>query len=385
MQFIFKYIAFFFLFNNVVFSLVGLYEIANTFFIVLMTFCLIITISSFKILKEIIFDKSFLFFFILNILNIIYYVFTEFGDYDSFKYLSARFIQFSIFSFSIYSLEEDFPNKFIKFLKYLTLGSLFISIIFNFPDIESRYMGVFFNPNEFSIVMVVGFALFLYTQKRSLTNYIFLVLFLLVIVLSGSRSAIIGLAIAILSYIFHFKSKNLNNIILIFISLFTFYFIGDQNNALKRIFETDQLINRKYEYLYAIDTFLQKPLFGHGLKNYAYIDFSLIQFDEIQIDYGAHNGYLSILVQYGIFFSILFYSVLIYYIVKVYKKKIVFFGENVLQTKFLFFLITYTLVNGMFENTLIGINFFQSNLFWITLSYFIFILYKKDESNSISN
>lgn len=385
MQTIFKYLAFFFLLNNVVFSLVGFYEIADSFFIVLMSFCLIITISSFKILKEIIFDKSFLFFFILNILNVIYYVFTELGDFESFKYLSARFVQFSMFSISIFALGEEFPNKFVKFLKYLTLGSLFTSIIFNFPNIESRYKGIFFNPNEFSILMVVGFALFLYTQKRSLINYLFLILFLFVIVLSGSRSAIIGLSIAILSYILHFRSKNINNIIFIIITLVIFSLIGGQNNAIQRMFEADLLINRKYEYLYAIDTFLQKPLFGHGLKNYAYIDFSLIQFDDVQIDFGAHNGYLSILVQYGLIFSILFFSVLINYLIKVYKKNIEFFGENILQTKFLFFLITYTLVNGMFENTLIGINFFQSNLLWITLSYFLFVIYKKDESNSILN
>ena len=87
------------------------------------------------------------------------------------------------------------------------------------------------------------------------------------------------------------------------------------------MFEFDLLINRKYEYIYAIDTFLQKPLFGYGLKNYAYIDFSLIQFDDVQIDFGAHNGYISILVQYGFVFSSVFFYVLIYYLEKIYSSK----------------------------------------------------------------
>ena len=101
--------------------------------------------------------------------------------------------------------------------------------------------------------------------------------------------------------------------------------------------EFDLFINRKYEYLYAIDTFLQKPLFGHGLKNYAYIDFSLIQFDDVQINFGAHNGYLSILCSVWRHFSTIFFSILFFYLNKVYRAKIEIFGENILQTKFLFF------------------------------------------------
>jgi hypothetical protein len=382
---IIKYLAFVFLINNIVFSIAGFYEFAEFFFLIFMGGSLLITLYSVKILKHVVFDRSFILFFILNFLNLVYYIFIELGDIESFKYLSARFVQFSVFSISIYTLKDDFPVKFIKLLKIITIASLFVSLAFNFPKFDTRYMGIFFNPNEFSIVMVIGFALILFTEKKSTINYLLLTLFLFVIVLSGSRSAIVGLSIAIFSYVLHHKSRNLNNILFIVLTMVAFSLLGGQNNAIQRMFEVDLLINRKYEYLYAFDTFLQKPVFGHGLKNYAYIDFSLIQFDDVQIDYGAHNGYLSILVQYGFIFSIIFFSVFFYFINKIYRSKIEIFGENVLQTKFLFFLITYTLVNGMFENTLIGINFFQSNLLWITLAYFLYVLYHKDESNSISN
>ena len=382
---ILKYLAFIFLLNNVVYTLKGINRFAEFFFIVFMIFSLSISIYSIKILKNVIFDKSFLLFFLLNFLNLVFYVFTEFGDVESFKYLSARFVQFSIFSTSIFTLNEDFPNYFIKFLKFTTIGTLLLSLIFNVPNFDSRYMGVFFNPNEFSIVMVIGFALILFVMRKSFINYLFLILFLFVIVLSGSRSAIIGLIIAMSIYVYHYKSKNITSVLFIIFSLIVFSLFTGQNNAILRLFESDLFINRKYEYLYAIDTFLQKPLFGHGLKNYAYIDFSLIQFDDVQIDFGAHNGYLSILVQYGLIFTILFMSILVYFLRSVFKPKIDFFGENILRTKFFYFILIYTLVNGMFENTLIGINFFQSNLFWVTLSYLLFYVHKKNETNSISN
>ena len=375
---IFKYLAFIFLLNNLLFGLKGFGQLSEYIFIILMSFSLMITIYSIKILRNIVFDKSFQLFFFLNFLNLFYYIFLEIGDLESLKYLVARFVQFSIFSISVYLLKDDFANKFINFLKFITVGTLLTSLAINFPNFETRYQGIFLNPNEFAIVMVIGFALILFTAKRTTINYSLMILFLFVIVISGSRSAIAGLAIAIITYIFHHKSRKLLNIFFIICSLTLFSFLGGQNNAFQRIFEFDLLINRKYEYLYAIDTFLQKPIFGHGLKNYAYIDFSLIQFDDEQINFGAHNGYLSILVQYGAIFSSIFFFILIYYLNKIYRAKIEIFGIKILETKFLFFLITYALFNGLFENTIIGINFLQTNLFWLTLAYFLNVLYRKE-------
>jgi len=114
---IIKYLAFVFLINNIVFSIAGFYEFAEFFFLIFMGGSLLITLYSVKILKHVVFDRSFILFFILNFLNLVYYIFIELGDIESFKYLSARFVQFSVFSISIYTLKDDFPVKFIKLLK----------------------------------------------------------------------------------------------------------------------------------------------------------------------------------------------------------------------------------------------------------------------------
>ena len=379
-----KYLAFIFLLNNLFFGIIKLNQLAENSFLLILGFSFLITIYSIKILKSVIFNKSFQLFFILNFLNLIYYVCFEFGDIDSFKYLSARFVQFSIFSITVYSFKNDLPRILIKFLKFVTISSLLGSLIFYFPDFQSRYSGIFINPNEFSILMVIGFSIILFVEKKSFINYLLLIMFLLAVVISGSRSAIAGLFIAVFSYIIYYKFKNIINVILILFLLIVFSIYAGENNAVQRMFELDILLNRKYQYLYAIETFLQKPLYGHGLKNYAFIDHSLIQFNDVKIDFGAHNGYLSILVQYGIIFSTIFFSIFFYYLYKIYKYQISFFGENHSEIRFLFFIVTYTLVNGLFENTIIGISFFQTNLFWLTIAYFIYILHEKNESNSIS-
>ena len=381
---IIKYLAFIFLTCNLLFGIESLNHLAENSFLIIIGLSFFISIYSLKILKNVIFNKSFQLFFILNLLNLIYYLCFEFGDIDSFKYLSARFVQFSIFSITIYSLKNDFPKILIKFLKFVTTSALLFSLILNFPDFESRYSGIFINPNQFSILMVIGFALILFNEKKSILNYSLLFLFLSAVVISGSRAAIAGLFIAIFSYVIHYKLKNLFNVVLILSLLFIFSLIGGENNGMKRIFELD-FLNRKYEYIYAIETLMQKPFFGYGLKNYAYIDFSLIQFDDVQINYGAHNAYLAILVQYGIFFATIFFSVFFYFLIKIYSVKIEFFGDNIAQTRFLFFITTYALVNGLFENTIVGINFIQTNLFWLVIAYLTHFLHTKNESNSISN
>ena len=129
-----KYLAFIFLLNNLFFGLKGFNQLSEYLFILIMGFSFLITIYSIEILKNVIFDKSFQMFFFLNFLNLLYYILFEIGDLESFKYLGARFVQFSIFSISVYLLKDDFANKFVKFLKFITVGSLLASLSLNFQN-----------------------------------------------------------------------------------------------------------------------------------------------------------------------------------------------------------------------------------------------------------
>ena len=81
--------------------------------------------------------------------------------------------------------------------------------------------------------MVIGFALILFTEKKTPVNYTLMLMFLIVIVISGSRSAIAGLGIAFLSYVIHHKSSIIN---LFFVvgSLLLMSLLGGQNNAIQK-------------------------------------------------------------------------------------------------------------------------------------------------------
>ena len=372
-KFLFRNAAFIFLANNILFSIVGYLKLSNYIFIGLLSVFLIAISLSPDLIKKLILNKGFKLYFTLNLINVLYYVFVEFGDFDSLKYLFARFLQFALFSSTIYYYGEKTKHYLGDFIKYSTLASLAISLFFIFPDFNTRYQGVFYNPNEFSVLMVYGFSSFLFLSKKTVVNVLILIIFIFMIIISGSRVALILAFIA--PFIYYKNSIKYLYLIVPILMYFLIPFIGD-SNSISRLLQEDIFENRKYEYLYAIETFLQNPLVGHGLKNHSYIDHSLIKFTDQQIDFGAHNGYLSLIVQYGLIFSsaiILYVGRSVFNVIKKIRKNID--GEPI--DRLIYFIIIYTLINGLFENSFSGINYFQSSLFWFILGLFLYSNFKR--------
>tara|TARA_B110000977_G_scaffold26269_1_gene32656 strand:+ start:7474 stop:8625 length:1152 start_codon:yes stop_codon:yes gene_type:complete len=374
-----KYGAYIFLLNNLLFSISGFHQIATSIFLVLSVFFLVITLLNAPFFKNVILHKSFRFYLSIHAINLLYYLLIEFGDIESFKYLSAKFIQLIIFTSTIYFTHKTFKIDLIRLIKYLCVLSLILSIIFNFPGFTSRYLGIFFNPNEFAIIMVYGFSLFLITTKKSLINIVFLILFLIFILLSGSRAALLGI---VLSILVNFKLKRITvfSTLLIFLVAYLFRELP----AISRLLNEDILFNRQYEIIYAFETFYNELWFGNGLKNYAYINENVISSYDQEIDFGAHNGYLSLLVQYGLVFSIIFYTI----VTKNLYKISVYLRSKMREDtgyKYFYFIIIYTLTNGMFENSFSGINFFQGSLFWLVIGYVLYDinLQKSTDEDSI--
>jgi hypothetical protein len=273
-----------------------------------------------------------------------------------------------MFTSTIYFTHENLKVDLIRLIKLLAVSSLFLSVILNFPNFSSRYYGAFFNPNEFAIIMVYGFSLFLITSKKYFIDVVFIVLFLIFILLSGSRAALLGVLIAIFIN-FNFKKSAFIPTLLVFSIIFIFKDLP----TISRLFDQEIFFNRKYEIIYAYETFINQFWFGNGLKNYAYIDDNLISYLDNKIDFGAHNGYLSILVQYGFIFSIAFFTLVIVNVIKALKYLRQKMKKDV-HYKFFYFIIIYTLFNGLFENSFSGINFFQGSLFWFVLGFIIYDL-----------
>ena len=363
-----KYAAYIFLVNNLLFSLSGFNEIATNIFLVLSILILLVSLLTPPFLKNVILHKSFRLYLFLHLINLIYYLMLEIGDVESLKYLSAKSVQLIMFTSTIYFTHENLKVDLIRLIKLLAVSSLFLSVILNFPNFSSRYYGAFFNPNEFAIIMVYGFSLFLITSKKYFIDIVFIILFLIFILLSGSRAALLGVLIAIFIN-FNFKKSAFIPTLLVFSIIFIFKDLP----TISRLFDQEIFFNRKYEIIYAYETFINQFWFGNGLKNYAYVDDNLIGYLDNKIDFGAHNGYLSILVQYGFIFSIAFFTLVIVNVIKALKYLRQKMKKDV-HYKFFYFIIIYTLFNGLFENSFSGINFFQGSLFWFVLGFIIYDL-----------
>lgn len=366
-----KYGAYIFLLNNILFSFYGFYEIGTNIFLILTSLFLIITLLNPVFIKNIIFNRSFNVYYSFILINITYYLFFDFGDFESFKFLSARTVQFLLFISTIYFTHETFKLELIKILKITCVSCVGLSLVFNFPDLNERYYGVFFNPNEFSIIMVYGFSLFVFKKSKSLFDFFIIFLFVFLILLSGSRAALLGVFI---SLFLNFKFSRIT--IFSSFSLILFIYFFRDLPAVFRFFNEDLFYNRKFEMIYAFDTFYNEFWTGNGLKNYAYIDEKVISSFDNKIDFGAHNGYLSILVQYGFIFSLAYFFVFIKYTYRAIKYLRLKMKSDS-NYKFYFFVIIYTLVNSLFENSLTGINFFQGSLFWLVLGFVCYDLNNK--------
>ena len=91
----------------------------------------------------------------------------------------------------------------------------------------------------------------------------------------------------------------------------------------------------------------------------------------------SHNGYLSILLQYGVLFGG-FILALIF--VKA-SQLISFFRFSNDSEKVFIFIIIYTFVSSIYETLITGINEFHTILFWFSLAFLSYSKFKKDYEN----
>ena len=174
---------------------------------------------------------------------------------------------------------------------------------------SGRYSGIIWNPNALSSFTTIAFGIVLLkNEKKSNFDYVLLFTFLIISLATGSRGALVGIALAyVLRYGFSTR-----NVIYAIISVILYLFVLNLNfdTSLNRLGTQSLLSDRTLQYQYAIETFFQKPISGWGLDKYAFINTRLLPSHYIDQIVGAHNGYLAILVQYGMLFSIFIFYII---------------------------------------------------------------------------
>jgi len=375
-KFLYKYGAFLFMLNTILFSTIPFTKYAHYIFYLLMGIYGLIIIIDFKRFMNIMLLKPFMILMLINIINFLHFVFFD-HNLGSFIYFITKITVFYIIALSIVYNKKYYETTFFRHLIIIGAIVAITSIIYD-PHFSINYQGIIGNRNEFALLLSTTFGVFyLYKDRLYFKDYLFLLLLLALILMSGSRNALIGIIIAL--FIRHgFNPKLLFGILLFLLIYFILNKLGIQTTINRLMEEKDVLFDRRLEWYYAFETFKNKFLTGYGLDHYAYIDQNLVPViikatgNKIM----AHNSYLAAMVQYGIIFVTLVFSIILFYVLKIYKGYLLlkdFIEEK--SVKIYFFILNFTLISSIFESHMFGVNAFHGFMFWFSISILSYQLY----------
>ena len=350
--------------------------IAPTIFYFLMGTGLILLIINPSQIKDVILHRSFLFLLLINLINLLYFIFFEdVFNQQSLEFLMARFVQFFIISLSVYHnydyYKTKFPNLIVKIISFVIIISLVVN-----PDLFSdRYHGIIWNPNMLASLSFISFSfLFLKTKTKTTLDIFLLILFFIVSIATGSALALL-MIVCVFIFKFGFSIRNMIYGIM-GLSLLFVVSNADLKTSFNRV--SFDKIYRTSQISLAIENLNEKLWFGYGLSVY---DGNIVE-SKIREKYeewhmASHNGYLSLLLQYGLIVG----SLVIIIIFR--KSGILFlhFFRKERSYNIYLFIIFVTFVATFFESLITGINEFQTLLFWFSLSYLSYSKYLQDYEN----
>ena len=374
-----KYGFVIFLFNTIFYSISLTKDtIAPIVFYITMATGLFFLLLNPKHLKEVLFHKAFLFLMILNLINLTYYLFFDsISNIDSLEYLMARFMSFSLISLSIYYNFSFFKNRFTSMIVKIISLVVFLSLIIDPNLLNGRYHGIIWNPNMLASLTVLAFScILLKTKEKSPFEKLLLILLLIVSLSTGSRSAIIAIG---LSFIFKY-GFSLRNVLYSLTGVMLIFMISNTNleTSLNRITSQGIMKGRVEQFNFAIYNIKEKIFTGHGLSEYSGLPSDIDIPKRLEgIFIAAHNGYLSILIQYGIIFGGL---VILIIFTKSFELFSFYIRRNDENLVYVFFIV-YTLFAANFESLITGINEFHTILFWFSISYLSYSKFLEDHAD----
>ncbi len=274
-------------------------------------------------------------------------LFFSFSAYNSFAYFLQIF-SVGILFFVVSSLH--FSYKDLKIFINVILGTAFILCLIGFyfyiTGHYSRLTSIFYWPNPFAgyllFVIPLGLIIFLKSKKKVFIAPL-LIVFFTAFILTGSRGAFLALIIPLI-FVFYYQRKNLKKnfcwliCLILLIIVFTWLLSGMNetlNPSSTKFFSkpsSDSLLDassgiRLSYWEGAWHIFKDFPLFGIGFNNFRNV-YPSYQTSPLNAGKYAHNFYLKILSEAGIF-TFLFFVFFLIYIFSIAKKKINFEKEPI--------------------------------------------------------
>ena len=335
------------------------------FFLSIMSFLSIIFIikdqNLYTKIKSTIFEKSSILYliFILWTLSSISYSYNKVEALVTFNQFFSIFISFIIIKTLLHNIPNGIDFILKLFLILLTL-EVFMSLIPIIKDIENNkllfrsmdYKGAAANINitSFSLLYKTPILLYFLTKEKKIyIKFIFIILLFsifLIISILGTRGAYIGAIICVISYLAYLLKTNFKTIFkikqfaivcltLILVLLVNVNLTQGGSDAISRastisLNTQDGSINSRLRYYkQGINHFIENPIIGVGIGNWKFIsiDYDKNNIDGYIVPFHAHNDFIQLLAELGLF-GLTFYILFIFFSIKKLFKNI-FFDDHI--------------------------------------------------------
>lgn len=331
-------------------------------------YLLVIVYGFFFLLKkpEIYFKKAFLPYLFILLINIVALLFNP--SAASVQYMVVKFGLLSISMAGIYYYRDYFVEKFPRILKNSLLFTLVLSIVL-VPGIFGNYQGyngIFGTRNELGLVAALVFGMILIERNFTKLNLFLLIFTSLLVLVSSSRAAIVGMVIA-----FMFAGFSWRRVLpIVMVAAAGMYMISHFKieSGLDRFASSEITSGRDLEFLYGLETWKQHPWIGWGLDKYAFIDQKVIPAEIMKKHFvvNPHNSYLGMYIQYGAPLATLILGMLVYFTGKVLLRK--------KMDKNIKLILLFTAINGIVETYIFGISGLPGFLFWFYLGLGLMVI-----------
>lgn len=284
-------------------------------------------------------------------------------NYDSATYFAGKLATFGIMMLCISNNFEFYLKKSILPFSYIILALIVIGWFYHRTGSSSSSYLVFgfANRNAACTLSAIGFAGFLFAKDHhKKSDYLCMAILFLTILIGGSRNS---LAMCILFVIIKY-GLSMRMVAVMALSAILIIFVlpemGIEINAFDRLVNTvtgNLATDREAQRQGAMMMIQDKPVTGWGLA-------SQIQGKALEIShYGAHNGYLTLIMYMGLPLGIAFIGTIALGVIKRFFK-LYKLHNNVLNYHLAVMISILFAANQ--EDYLVGVNQITTNIFFVS-------------------
>ncbi len=324
--------------------------------------------------------RVFWLFHFINLINLAYLLIFNLKNADSWLYFLSKYATFNLIILGLIYNYDFYKNWIVKNFKYLMLFVLALGMMYGIQSAADNRLSIGFNANDVGLFSLLGLFSIITLDtgwQKNKIKTLLVILFLIVVLLSGSRAALLGLALVVF-FIYGISYKTIGFTLLFLVAVYLAGNFGYDTGIERLLTEKNTFQDRDNVYKAGLLTFYDAFYWGSGLDKYGWSNPKYFQNPGLAL--GPHNGYIATGIMYGVVFGSLFLASLLRFIIKA-RRTVLKRGDQFV--KFTYYLLLLVIVNAFFETLIVGINEFITLLFWFFIGMVAIFPYKNLQEKNV--